>query len=380
MRARSPGSGFTLLELLVVVAILAILGTMLMPLLGIARRNSRNSASLSTMAKLEAAIQQFKSDFKAYPYQVTDGVSPSDYSNNLNYTLGTDISSINRANVLADVAAAEHDFSYPLPNNQESFPAASVHTFVANRHNGHSSQDTNNDPEGDPLPTGSSFDQWNNTWYFTYANMVPTCTVLNRMASERAGLLMLIGDVNAMGAKILGTDGPTGSNLIHGARDNSNIPLVAEPLSAALPGWAKDYLQGELDPRFIRGNTVIDAFKNPIIYICQVRPGVESTIAQIWGSNIDINTPSNYGLAPIGRSTLEHTYVGSTTPITGDPVTLPDPTNLLHSDLRAWAAPGYEQQFELWSAGPDGQFDWMRDDPKNRDNIPCENYNLSIPP
>ena len=34
----------------------------------------------------------------------------------------------------------------------------------------------------------------------------------------------------------------------------------------------------------------------------------------------------------------------------------------MHSDMRFWAAPGYELEFELWSAGPDGQMSWWRDD------------------
>ena len=58
---------------------------------------------------------------------------------------------------------------------------------------------------------------------------------------------------------------------------------------------------------------------------------------------------------------------------------LPDPGNLRHSDRRTYAAPGYEGDFELWSAGPDREFDWMRDDPRNVDNIPCAAYDKALP-
>jgi hypothetical protein len=68
---------------------------------------------------------------------------------------------------------------------------------------------------------------------------------------------------------------------------------------------------------------------------------------------------------------------GTSTPLTASEF-LPDPSDLMHSDMRFWAPPGYELEFELWSAGPDGQMSWWRNDPANADNIPCEPYNRGI--
>ena len=57
---------------------------------------------------------------------------------------------------------------------------------------------------------------------------------------------------------------------------------------------------------------------------------------------------------------------------------LPDPAHLRHSDITTYAAPGFENEFELWSSGDDGRFDRMRDAQVNRDNIPLEPYEKGI--
>ncbi len=369
VQPRPTPTGFTLIELLMVVVVLMILMGMLMPMLAMAKRSSQITVTRSVMGKAEAALGRYKADFHGYPFQLSyaDEGSTAENTNALGHTIGTDISSADAARVKSDMATAVADFRYA--NNT---PSGKL-TFTANRNDG-PAQDEGNDPDGDEYPSGWCQNSQTGQYFFIYWNIQTTIAFINRLAAERAQECMLIGDVAQTGPYIQGCNGPPGSGLVHPPRDNTAIPLVASPQSAERPGWAKDYLQGEIEPRYIAGSAILDAYRHPLIYICQVRPGVEPTLA----SGADIYAPSIYGLQPQGRSTLEPFVPGTATPITGDPATLPDVSNLMHSDMRSWAPPGYELEFELWSAGPDGRFSWWRDDSANADNIPCEPYNQGI--
>jgi hypothetical protein len=53
-------------------------------------------------------------------------------------------------------------------------------------------------------------------------------------------------------------------------------------------------------------------------------------------------------------------------------------TTLLHSDIRSTAGGGFVMEFELWSAGPDGQCDVMRDAAVNADNLSALPYNKGL--
>lgn len=266
--------------------------------------------------------------------------------------------------------------------NYANYTSKNTLTYTANRKDGLSAQDESQgvvswsqaDPDGDEYPTGWFQASNNGPYYFCYQQIQPFLALVNRMAAERAQECMLIGDVQQMGSYIQGCNGPVGSGLVHPPRDNTSIPLLKNPQSSAHPGWAKDYLQGEIDAKNIRGSAILDSYMHPLIYICQVKPGVEP----LMGNGIDVWAPSVFGIQPQGRGTLQPCNPGTGTPISGNPTTLPDPSNLMHSDMRYWAAPGYELEFELWSAGPDGQFSWWRDDQRNRDNIACEPYNQGI--
>jgi len=367
--------GFSLIEVLVVASIVVVLMGMMMPLLTMSKRASMRTASQAIMAKTEAALYQYKADFKGYPYQLTYTSDETPGPNFLGYHVGTDIATSDQIAVKADMAAASADYSFAsnVPGTKQA--------FTSNRKNGSSSCDGNNDSEGDPYPS-SSTEASTGKWYWIYCSGSTTfpaiCTLLNRVGAERAGELMLIGDVTAGGVTMQSVNGPAGSGLVHHGRDMSAVPLVASPSSLERPGWAKDYLQGEIDQKYLDGTSILDAYRHPLIYICQVLPGIDPLQAACLGQGVDIPNPSVYGLQPQGRSTLEPFYPGTSTPIAGDPTTLPDVTNLMHSDMRYWAPPGYELEFELWSAGPDGQMSWWRDDLLNRDNIPCEAYNKGI--
>jgi hypothetical protein len=343
-----------------------------------AKRSSMRTVSQAIMSKTEAALGQFKADYKGYPYQLNYSQDGDPWTNSLGYNVGTDISTANQALVKSDMIAAAGDYGYDLSSWMHGWGPtrpASIQAFTDNRNNGISSGDQNGDPEGDDPPISTHQDGQGN-WYWNFNNPVATCVLLNRLGAERANEIMLIGDVTGCGVLMQPIGGPGG--LLHHGRDLSTTPLLKSPKSLNQPGWAKDYLQGLIDAKYLRGTAILDAYLHPLIYICQVVPGTESSFGEILNSPVDINTPWYNGLEPLGRATLEPLVPGTSTPITGNPVTLPDPSNLMHSDMRFWAPPGYELEFELWSAGPDGQMSWWRDDLANRDNVPCEPYNKSI--
>jgi len=404
--------GFTLIELLVVMTILLVVIGMLMPLVGIAKRASMRSLTQSIMAKTEAALHQYKSDFRGYPYQQSyAGTEPdADWTNTLYYSLGTTITAANASAVRADMATASAGYNYnitPWFNNSSAFPIAGAQAFLHNRNNGQPAQDYDNSPDSDLAPVGAWQPGANSnppflTWYFDYGTSdhglnlwgipglesVPTCVLLNRMGGERASDLMLIGAIQAGGVTM-----PTITiqGLTHQGRDLASVPLVAHPQQSSLqPGWANDYLQGQIQQKYLSGSAVLDAWLHPLIYVGQILPGCETCCAQINGQSVDVSNVVSYGLGPAvsgetvggdvlsgGRQTLQPDVPGTTTPITGDAY-LPDAGNLMHSDRRYWAAPGYELEFELWSAGPDGRFSWWRDDLTNKDNISCEPYDAGI--
>jgi type II secretory pathway pseudopilin PulG len=372
----SPRRAFTLVELLVVLCIVTLLTGLLMPMVGLAKRSSMRTVSKAIMGKVEAALRQFKADYKGYPYQLAYADEGQPWTNALNYNIGTDIIQHDQDAVKADMAAAAGNYVFSSSNN---WNRTSVHTFVPNRQNGQSSNDPWNSPESDVAPNYAYQPVVNGAWYWNYSPITPACVMLNRLAAERANELMLVGAINTGGVVMQDIQsGPTRGNLTHHGRDLSATPLVASPASQQHPGWAKDYLQGEIDAKYIRGDAILDAWFHPLIYICQVQPGCEYAFGQIQNQAVDIGNPAVYGLAPRGRRALQPFYPGTSTPIVGDPQTLPDTTQLMHSDMRAWSAPGYELEFELWSAGPDGRMSWWRDDLANRDNIPCGDYNRGI--
>lgn len=67
MRARRSSSGFTLLELLVVVAIIAVLATLILGGLASARRRTQIAVARSNIAAIKAALSMYETETGRYP-------------------------------------------------------------------------------------------------------------------------------------------------------------------------------------------------------------------------------------------------------------------------------------------------------------------------
>jgi prepilin-type N-terminal cleavage/methylation domain-containing protein len=59
--------GFTLVELLTVIAIIAILAAIIFPVAGTVRENARKSRCISNLNQIFIALQSYKDDYRAYP-------------------------------------------------------------------------------------------------------------------------------------------------------------------------------------------------------------------------------------------------------------------------------------------------------------------------
>ncbi len=272
MRAR----GFTLIELMVVMAIIALLAGLLTPFITMASRNARRTATQAVMRKVDTALRQFKTDYQAYPHQLgyPDLAAGEPWSNRLYHHVGTDLAPVDRDRVIADMDAAARAYDYDCSSGPGQWPRerapVTPHVFRADRGNGRRRMDGSNDPESDLAPYNWVWVDWANAWHAQYEDALAGCMVLNRMAQERARLLMLIGAVDAGGVTMRDVPGRGGT---HRGRDLSGTRLVAAPASAAKPGWAVDYLRGELEARYIAGESVLDAWGRPLVYLCQVQPG-----------------------------------------------------------------------------------------------------------
>jgi len=367
--------GFTVIELLIVMVIIAILVSMLLPIYGVMRREMMRSSTQMVESKVDGCLRLFKDEWGIYPVQASYAdLSAGPFVNNLYYRIGTNIATSDRALVQQDAASAAQNFDYNLSgyNVEGAQPSLATYTIVMI-------------PQDEPRCLVSN---WGWGYHYDYAVLV------NRMAREQASLAVLGGNLHQHGAVV--TD--NSENIIANA---SATPLLTGAVSATTPGWASDYLAGGLDQKFISGAAIIDAWRNPLIYICQAVPGVKGTSANIYGQpdTVDVHNVRIYGLGAhgfdatqgpgpglattrpwllsTGRVLLSRTDAGDGKPTPTDPTYYPNQGNLLHSDVRYYAAQGYQEEFELWSGGADG-FSYMRDDAKNADNVAILPYNKEL--
>lgn len=73
LQPSSPLRGFTLVELLVVISIIAVLVGILVPVVGKIRKSSQEAATRALLSQIDAACQAYFSDFSAYPGPLSHG-------------------------------------------------------------------------------------------------------------------------------------------------------------------------------------------------------------------------------------------------------------------------------------------------------------------
>lgn len=351
--------GFTLIELLVVISIMSILMGMALPSLSLIRKFGREAETRGAMGRVDTALRLFRSDWGVYPAQHTypQLAGGTGYDNRLFYHLGTDIAPVDRTNILADADRAAAKFNYVRGGSQPSsltYTPAVMEDVVQDKRD--------------------------------------VCAALaNRMAMEQVRLALLAGITDQRGPVISDDAG----NVVADKR-GSRVLAGGEAASETNPGWASDYLGGDIAPHLVDGERVLDAWGRPLIYICRVIPGIQGTSARIYGALTTVTDHKRFGMGPIGfdptlgpgpqlaasrplllyngRVRLSPTDAGDGLPTPSHSSYLPDAGDLMGSDLRYYAAPGFEDEFELWSAGPRGQFDYRRDHEVNRDNIAAGDY------
>ncbi|MHB9026604.1 MAG: type II secretion system protein [Armatimonadota bacterium] len=139
---KSRRRGFTLLEILVVIALIAILALMIIPRLVLASRRAREATLKANLSELRGAIARFEGDVGIYPGLLQDLVAPSgaDLSSHIpddaqkNYkgpylsdTGGIPISGFMGLPVNPFVPASDadetHHWTYSSPNGEVSCPA-----------------------------------------------------------------------------------------------------------------------------------------------------------------------------------------------------------------------------------------------------------------
>lgn len=82
----SSGPAFTLLELLVTIAIIGLLASILIPTIGTARRNAKISMAKSDMASLQAGIAAYVTDYGRFPSSTAAYLSAAP-----DFTYGNDV-------------------------------------------------------------------------------------------------------------------------------------------------------------------------------------------------------------------------------------------------------------------------------------------------
>ncbi len=332
-------SGLSLIELLIVSSILVMLISVALPLLNMAHRLARASETRSVMAKVDVAARLFREEHGPYPYQIAyaDLAAGEAWTNRLFYQLGTTISQADFVRVMRDADAAAANYA-SSGCSRWAFDWTDI-----------SSYDRNAKPR-----------------------------LHNRMAAERARMAIYAGNT-----------GITGPQRQSGPSHLSTDPLLKDAVAAstANPGLAKDYLAGEVEARFVRGAAVLDAWGRPLIYVCQVIEGMRTAASVGHEGTISLDTRF-FGMNSLGRTTLlgpDADGRPGLDSITRQPVQadaargLPDLGNLRHSDRRNYAPQRLELEFELWSAGPDGKANWMRDAGDNRDNVALVDYDKGLP-
>lgn len=222
MNPRRPG--FTLVELLVVLAVIGALMGLLFPMLTVVRRQAATTSTQSLLKRVDNALQRFQSEAGCTPYQDHSSGYPT--ANHLAWHLRHSMTSTEAAALKSDIRAASARYD----------PAAIGATMVIT------------DNQVDPRETDS-------------APRLVHASIANRAARNRARLAILAGHTGITGLAFPG-------------HSFNGTPLVPNPTSR---GLAIDLLGADLESRELDGDAIIDRWKKPLIYVCPVVPGAKPT-------------------------------------------------------------------------------------------------------
>jgi hypothetical protein len=336
-----------------------------------AQRLAKQSATQAVLKKVEIGLRLFHSDWEVYPGQLSYPILTTglESTNRLYYHIGTNISLTDRSSIMADADAAGQLYAYNSTQSSEGTqPSSLTYTFA--------------------LINGEPRSNYNDTYRRAYAALI------NRMAREQVRLAAIAGNLWMKGQIVTSSSG--GSITI----DKSANSIFPTATSAANAGWATDYLSGDIERKYVDGETILDAWKRPLVYICQMIPGIAGSGARHWDHRVTVANTKRYGLGPIGfdpatgpgpalsatrpwllcsgRITLSRDDAGDGKGVPADATYCPDTNDLLGSDIRFYAAPGMSQEFELWSCGRDQRFDYRRNAAVNADHLSATPYNKGL--
>lgn len=415
---------FTLIELMIVMTILTIIVGMLSTVIGLAQRQARVTNTKAGLTKVDQAIRLFRTDMKVYPWQtdLSDAdTDPAKLTNNLGFRLAWKPADDTErlaytTRFQADLRAIHARFFYydgdhiglPGGDGTHAFRTPDIYD-QSKRTNVMLNQGTL------AYATPPSAITRAGVCYRLEGGVWTTGLVASSLLDEHTSMRYAAGalDVTASGPLLTleapqGIDpklpadkarfpaeddrydiwnykvdypfvdktgymyvpynkrGFNGDDYRGPVLDGSSVPdPVNAPGQGPVQGWRAEYLADVLRQRTspdapgdlsMDRRTILDLWGNPLVYVCTAAPGVRgySHIGNInGGAGID---ERRYGMGPREREAADS----------------------LHSDIRATAAKPYVFEFELWSAGPDGKFDVMRDAAANRDNIAIIPYTRGL--
>lgn len=232
---------FTLIEILVVIAIITILTGMAMPLLSVARTSAARKNTQSLLAKVETGLGLFKADMNVHPYAAHAPAAATfpAADNRLGWRLAHAMTTAERADLNDDLAVVRAAYG---PGGAQAVLTAAV----------------------DPL-VGSS--------QYLHAG------VANRLATERATLAVLAGNTGITGLK--------------------NHPGMAVLPAAKSQGYADDYISHDLAREDLQGDVVVDRYHKPLVYICPVIPAMREIYPADHSRPLRVDY---YGLGASGRT------------------------------------------------------------------------------
>jgi prepilin-type N-terminal cleavage/methylation domain-containing protein len=390
--------GFSFVEILIVVSIMCVLVGMLTPILGLAQRQARVANTKSILMKVDQAIRLFRADMRIYPWQIDYGMPPTEpsvWGNDLGYRLAWDppaagsgtAADPDRMTYLSgfhdDLTTIQAKFAFVDGANVPPHGLQSEGTHAFRNESPAVGYRTNLLLRAGTLRYTSNLD-----WYTPDANpevASAEAQVLTRMAGEISVLKYTAGQLPTLAPVGVDPADPVDkaahpaedgryASIIVGGKPFGYVPYnkvgdsrgpVLAVSAAKAHGWRGDYLADALrsgveghDGSGLMGNAILDVWGHPLVYVCAVSPGCRGSFP---GFLIPNETragtqEARYNMDPQGRK----------------------PTNVLASDVRTSAASAYALEFELWSAGPDGSFSAMRQDPGNRDNIAVVPYQRGL--